>query len=73
MARRIYIVELEIEAETEAKLPKIDEIGDSGFAIGDEDDSTLTVMLMKAADQRIARMGLSYSLEGIQVIGTREG
>lgn len=58
MARRIYIVELEVEADDEADLP--------------EDDS-LVLTVERAVKDRTTRFGAYYELIGTKVVGKREG
>lgn len=73
MARRIYLVELEIEADDEANLPLLDDAVPSVMGTIPEDEQILTVMLLKATAARTTRLGLLYYVDAAQVIGTREG
>jgi len=67
MARRIYLVELEIEADDEPGLPTISDCTEQ------IDDRSLSAMLMRAAGKYTAKLGIVYSVEAVTVLGTREG
>lgn len=68
MARRIYIVELEVEAEDK------DETGhEVAYGTFLPDDDWLTEAVMKAMGAYTARRAEPWMVEAAEVIGKREG
>lgn len=68
MARRVYIVELEVEASDENGVGEKVEYG----AFLPTDDA-LTTAIMRAMQGHNVRLGFPWMVEATEVIGKREG